>query len=179
MQTLDDGPQPVLWVGGGTVMVSGENAPVRIAAGTLGAARDLLVSGQHLILFRDATAELLFGEDEVLIHAKNLVGLAGVSQDRSPRIIGYYHVLLQQHHLLIADGVASESLHPGKVALTTLSRRALADLQSTVPASMLLRLGLQPAARRILKSHEARVLLAVLHQGDVASRIEVLLGLVA
>lgn len=179
VQTLDGGAQPVLWVGGGSVSVSGESLPVRIAAGTLGAARDLQVSGQHLILFRNAAAELLFGEEEVLITAKDLVGLPGISQDTTPRIMGYYHVLMPHHHLLIADGVASESLHPGRVALATLSRRALADLQARVPDAALARLGRQPAARRVLKPHEARVLIAMLHQGDDASRIEVLLGLAA
>ncbi len=179
VQTLDGDARPVLWVGGGSVSVSGESLPVRIAAGTLGAARDLQVSGQHLILFRNAAAELLFGEDEVLIAAKDLVGLPGISQDTTPRIMGYYHVLMPHHHLLIAQGVASESLHPGKVALATLPRRALADLQAKVPDAVLARLGRQPAARRVLQPHEARVLIAMLHQGDAASRIEVLLGLAA
>lgn len=179
VQTLDGGAQPVLWVGGGSVLVSGESLPVRIAAGTLGAARDLQVSGQHLILFRNTAAELLFGEDEVLIAAKDLVGLAGITQDTTPRIMGYYHVLMAHHHLLMADGVASESLHPGTVALGTLPRRALADLRATVPDAALALLGRQPAARRVLKPHEARVLIAMLHQGDAASRIEVLLGLAA
>lgn len=179
VQTLDGGAQPILWVGGGSVAVSGDSLPVRFAAGTLGALQDLQVSGQHLILFHSAAAELLFGEDEVLVAAKDLVGLPGVTQDDRPRIMGYFHILMRHHHLVIADGVASESLHPGTLALATLPKRALADLQATVPDATLALLGRQPAARRILKSHEARVMLAMLHQGDAASRIEVLLGLAA
>ncbi len=179
VQTLDAGAQPVLWVGGGSVSVSGDSLPVCVAAGTLGAVRDMQVSGQHLVLFRDASAELLFGGDEVLIAAKDLVGLPGITQDPTPRIMGYYHVLMQHHHLLLANGVASESLHPGKVALATLPRRALADLRTTVPDAALALLGRQPAARRVLKPHEVRVLLAMLHKGDAASRIKVLLGLAA
>jgi Hint domain len=179
VQTLDGGAQPVLWAGGGPVLTGGPSLPVCIAAGVLGAKRDLRVSGQHLILFRDAAAELLFGEEEVLIAAKELVGLPGVTQDTASRIIGYYHVLMPRHHLLIAEGVASESLLPGKVALATLSKRALADLRGSVPDATLQLLGRQPAARRVLRPHEARVLLAMMHQGDASSRVEILLGLAA
>ncbi len=179
VRTLDSGPQPVLWVGGGPVLTNAISQPVRIAAGVLGAARALQVSGQHLILFKNPAAELLFGEDEVLIAAKDLVGLPGVTQDATPRIMGYYHVLLAHHHLLIADGVASESLHPGRMALASLSAHALVDLRATIPEAALLLLGRQPAARRMLRRHEARVMLAMLHQGCARSRVEVLLGLAA
>jgi Hint domain/Nidogen-like len=177
--TRDAGAKPVVWAGGGSILAAGDSAPICMAAGVLGAARELQVSGQHLILIGDRITELLFGEAEVLIAAKDLIGLPGVSQDRSPRIVGYYHVLLEDHHVLLAEGVASESFHPGKMALAHLSRRALADLRATVPDDDLARYARQPAARRVLKPHEARVMLAMLHQGDAASRIDVLLGLAA
>lgn len=80
-------------------------------------------------------------------------------------------------HVLMADGVALESLHPGTVALAKLPRRALADLRATVPDAALALLGCQPAARRVLKPHEARVLIAMLHQGDAALRIDFYWGL--
>lgn len=179
VQTLDGGAQAVLWVGGGPVLTAANSLPVCIDAGVLGATSALQVSGQHLILFRSSAVELLFGAAEVLIAAKDLQGLPGVTVDAVPRILGYYHVLLSHHHLLIANGVASESLHPGKVVLDTLSPRVLRDLQATIPEATLAALGRQPSARRVLKLHEARVLLAMLHQGDAASRLEVLLGLAA
>ncbi len=179
VQTLDAGAQPILWAGGGSVFTTENSQPIRIAKGVLGADRDLRVSGQHLVLLRDRAAELLFGEDEVLIAAKDLIGLPGVTQDAAGKIIGYYHILLQAHHLLMADGVASESLHPGKQALDAMSPRVLADLRATVPAADLIRLASLRAARRVLKPHEARVLLAMLHQGDAMSRIGVLLGVAA
>jgi hypothetical protein len=179
VQTVDGGAQPILWVGGGPVLTSPDHLPVCIAAGVLGAKRDLRVSGEHLLVFRDAAAERLFGEEEVLIAAKELVGLPGVTQDATPRIMGYFHVLMPDHHLLIADGVASESLLPGKVALAAMSKRTVADLRANVPETTLQLLGRQPAARRVLRPHEARVLLAMMHCGDAPSRVEVLLGLAA
>jgi hypothetical protein len=179
LQTVDGGAQPVLWVGGGPVFTTEKSQPICIAEGVLGAVRDVRVSGQHLILLRDRAVELLFGEDEVLIAAKDLIGLPGVTPDHRPQIIGYYHVLMPAHHLLIANGVVSESLHPGKQVLETLSPRVLADLRAKVTAPDLTRLGAQHAVRRVLKPHEARVLLAMLHQGCAKSRLEVLLGIAA
>lgn len=179
VQTQFGGAQPVLWVGGGSQVTAGPSAQVHVAAGVLGAACDMLVHSQQLILFRDAAAELLFGEAEVLIAAQDLLGLPGVTQDRLPRITRYFHLLLPQHDLVCAGGVVSESMLPDAVVLQRLPARALADLRGTVSDRQLRKLCLQPAARRILMPHQARVLLAMLHQGDMASRIEVLLGLVA
>ena len=179
VQTLDGGAQPVLWVGSGSQLTAGYSAQVRLAKGVLGAVRDFWVHGQQLMLFRDVAAELLFGDAEVLIAAQDLLGLQGVTQDRLPRITRYFHLLLPQHDLVSADGVISESMHPGPDVLQGLPARALADLRGTVSERQLSRLCLQPAARRILMPHQARVLLAMLHQGDASSRIDVLLGLVA
>lgn len=177
--TVDGDARPVLWAGGGPVMASGNTQPVCIAAGVLGAVRDLRVSAQHLLLMRDRSVELLFGIPEVLIAAKDLIGLPGVVQDSTPRIIGYFHILMQDHHLLVANGVASESLHPGNQALGALTPRVLADLRAHVADADLARLAAQPVARRVLKPHEARVLLALMHQGDATSRLNVLLGVAA
>ncbi|MEK6248895.1 MAG: Hint domain-containing protein, partial [Planctomycetales bacterium] len=71
--TLDDGPQPVRWIGRRSVEAVDQFAPVHIRAGTFGDHNDLLVSPQHRILIRDVLAELLFGEAEVLVAAKDLV----------------------------------------------------------------------------------------------------------
>ena len=179
VQTLDRGAQPVLWAGGGSVFATENSQPVRIAKGVLGANCDVQVSGQHLIMLRDRVAELLFGEDEVLIAAKDLIGLPGVTQDGAGKIIGYYHVLLQSHHLLMAGGLVCESLHPGQQTLDALSPRVLADLRAKVPDADLVRLARQRAARRVLKPHEARVLLTMLYQGCEKSRLGVLLGIAA
>lgn len=71
--TRDHGPQPIRWAGARRVAALGPLAPVRIAAGTLGAHRTLLVSPQHRILLRGAALELMFGLPEALAAAKDLV----------------------------------------------------------------------------------------------------------
>ena len=76
-------------------------------------------------------------------------------------------------------GVAAESLHPGHRTLAALSPRVLADLRATVTAPDLIRLGRQPSAQQVLKPHEARVLLAMLHSADAVPRSKVLLDVAA
>ena len=79
--TMDDGPQPIRWVGSRTV--TGQEMrddpqlrPVLIAAGALGPAqpsRDLMMQRQHRILRSGWTCELHFAEPKVLVPAHWLV----------------------------------------------------------------------------------------------------------
>ena len=55
--TQDEGAQPLRWIGQRTVEATGDFAPIRIAAGTFGNHRELLVSPLHRVLIRDSLAE--------------------------------------------------------------------------------------------------------------------------
>jgi hypothetical protein len=169
--TLDDGAQPLLWVGGGAVVAGGAALPVRIAAGVFGNTRALRLSGQHLVLLDGAVCELLFGETEVLAPARDLVGLPGVTQATRAERVSYHHLLLAQHQIVLAEGCRAESLHPGPMALAGLPQRSRMALQSGIPAAELARLGRQPAARRILRAHETRVLCAQLARASAPLRL--------
>ncbi|HEX7389098.1 MAG TPA: Hint domain-containing protein, partial [Acidiphilium sp.] len=75
--------------------------PVRILAGAFGAnlpARDLTVSPDHALFV-----------DGVLIEAKNLVNGATILRDRAARQVTYYHVELDAHDVLLAEGLPAES----------------------------------------------------------------------
>ncbi|OJY33730.1 MAG: hypothetical protein BGP11_22995 [Rhodobacterales bacterium 65-51] len=158
VMTLDDGPQILRWTGGGMVCAEGEALPVRIEAWALDNDGDLSVSGQHLLLLHGADCELLFGEYEVLAAARDLVGLPGVSREILPRRLRYCHLLLDRHQVLLAEGTGAESLHPGPQAVAALPERARAALHETFLPWELERLARQPAARRALRRHEARLL---------------------
>ncbi len=160
VQTQDAGAQPLRWVGGGSVMASEAALPVQIAAGVLDNDSPHSVSGQHLLTLSGADCELLFGEAEVLAAAKDLVALDGITQEIRPRAVRYFHLLLDQHHLLRANGTLAESLHPGPLALAHLPARARADLVTRFLPYDLARMGRQSTARRVLKAHEAQVLVA-------------------
>jgi hypothetical protein len=119
--THDHGPQPVRWIGRRRVLAAGRHAPVRIAAGTLGAHGRLLVSPQHRILVRDPRAEFLFGEPEVLVAAKDMVNGRSISI-REGGEVDYVHLLFDRHQVIFAEGLACESFLPGPHVLTQLDQ---------------------------------------------------------
>ncbi len=158
--TKDDGAQPLRWIGRRRVAATGDLAPIRIEAGTFGSHRTLLVSPQHRILIRDGLAELLFGEGEVLVAAKDLVN------DRSVRRIeggsvDYVHILFDRHQVVLSEGLETESFLPGPQITHSFEPAAIAEICRIFPElDPLTGDGYSPAARRMLKSYEARVLSA-------------------
>ncbi|WP_299042470.1 Hint domain-containing protein [uncultured Tateyamaria sp.] len=126
------GPQPILWCGQTTVVANGELAPIVISAGTLGNDRDLVVSPQHAILLNDWRAELLFGQDEVLVRAKDLSCLDGVYRKPGGRVT-YHHILLSSHQVVQSHGIWSETLYPGAIAMGAVGDAAQAEIARLFP----------------------------------------------
>lgn len=94
--------------------------PVRIMRGALGngcPSRDLMVSPNHRVVMDGPEVELVFGEAEAFVAAKFLVGLPGIFLDLSVTEVSYVHLLFDDHQVIMAEGLASESLHPGDLAL--------------------------------------------------------------
>lgn len=151
--TLDRGAQPIRSVWRGERPGIGPYAPVRIAAGTFGAARDLLVSRNHRLLVRHPQAALLFGEPEVLVMAKSLAGGAGVRCETMPSVT-YHHLFLDRHEIVRASGVLAETFFPGSWLA---GRRALPAFEAALfgtalPADTAL------ACRPMLSDAEGRLL---------------------
>ena len=149
------GAQPIRWAGASTVMAQGDLAPIAITRGTLGNDHDLVVSAQHAILLSDWRAELLFGQDEVLVRAKDLLGMDGVYR-QTGGLITYCHVLMDRHHVVRAHGVWSETLYPGTVALEAVSPAAQAEIAALFPDIT----AYGPTAAPCLRGSEARALAA-------------------
>ncbi|MCK0141534.1 Hint domain-containing protein [Aliiroseovarius sp. F20344] len=139
--------------------------PVRIRAGALGnqlPVRDLLVSRQHRILIKSKVAERMFGTNEVLIPAVKLIECSGIDIDDRPRPIEYFHILLDRHEILLANGAPAESLFTGPEAMKSLSPEAIDEINTLFP-EILERISNQgPAAlvpsnkrvNRMLKRHK-------------------------
>ncbi|MFN4172846.1 MAG: Hint domain-containing protein, partial [Pseudorhodobacter sp.] len=130
--THDEGPQPLRWIGQRRVAATGAFAPVEIRAGTFGAHRTLLVSPQHRILVRDSLAELLFGEDEVLIAARHLVNDQSV-RIRSGGEVDYVHLLFDRHQVVFSQGLATESFLPGPRTADLFEAEAMAEICAIFP----------------------------------------------
>jgi hypothetical protein len=141
LNTRDNGPQPVRWVGMRRIGAAELRAnprlwPVRIAAGALGPGMphaDLVVSQQHRILVRSAIAARMTGKAEVLVAARHLVGLPGISLVKDATRVEYWHILMDRHEVLTADGAAAESLYLGDQACKALGDAARAEIAEVMP----------------------------------------------
>lgn len=160
VMTQDDGPQPLRWIGRREVPATGDHAPICIAAGTFGPHRMLMVSPQHRILICDNFAELLFGEAEVLVAAKDLVNAQTVKV-RSGGVVDYVHLLFDRHQVVFAEGLATESFLPGPQTTKSFDAPLVSEILSIFPdLDPDTGAGYGPAARRTLRKHEAQVLFA-------------------
>ena len=115
--TQDDGWQPVRWQGARQVPSQGTLAQVLIPAGTFGDHGALAVSPQHRLYLTGWRAELYCGEDEVLVKAIHLARAGKLHQDRSGRPVTYHHLMFDRHQIIRAEGMWSESYHPGPTTL--------------------------------------------------------------
>lgn len=157
VMTRDHGLQPLRWIGSKTVSGIGPLAPVHLRKGALGNRRDLLVSPQHRMMVDGWRQELLFGQAEVLVSARHLVN--GTTITHSPRReVTYVHLLFDRHEVIEAEGIPTESLHPGDYLLSC-DAALRGELLSIFPG-----LADAPAAKRratarcVLKPHEAQLL---------------------
>jgi hypothetical protein len=104
--TADGHTAPVRWVGRQTISRIFADPmralPIRIRAGALGEnlpARDLLISPDHAILV-----------EGVLVQAGALVNGTSIRRESDvPSTFVYYHVELDDHSLILAEGVAAET----------------------------------------------------------------------
>ncbi|MEM1160180.1 MAG: Hint domain-containing protein [Pseudomonadota bacterium] len=137
--TLDDGPQPIRWIGSSKVRVTEKLAPVRISRGSLGNGvplHDLYVSQQHRMLIRSRIAVRMFGDAEVLVPAKRLIVIDGIDIVLGRADITYYHLLLDRHQIVMANGAPSESLLPGPQALQSMGAAAREEILAIFPDLM-------------------------------------------
>ncbi len=159
--TRDEGPRPVRWVGQRTVRATGDFAPIRIRAGTFGAHGDLLLSPQHRILVRDSLAELLFGEDEVLVAAKDLLNDRSVTR-RCGGSVTYVHLMFDRHQVIYSEGLPTESFLPGPQTTSLFEQPVVDEICAIFPdLNPATGAGYSGAARRTLRRFEAQLLMSV------------------
>lgn len=139
--TADNGPKPILWIGTNkfskSFLAQKETLrPIRISAGALGTGlptSDLIVSPQHRILVRSAIAQKMFGTNEVLVAAKQLLQLGGVDIAYDIDEVQYTHFMFDQHEVVISNGAQTESLFTGPVALNSVNELARAEILAIFP----------------------------------------------
>jgi len=127
--TLDNGPQPIRWIGttrlGAAVLAANPSLrPVLIHRGILGAARDLLVSPQHGMLITP----------DHLARAKHLIhGTKGIRIAKGKTHVTYVHLMFESHQIIIAENIPSESFYPGPMALEMMDAQARKEVCTLIP----------------------------------------------
>ena len=166
VQTKDNGPAPILWIGrrrvsGARIHAMPHLAPIRLRQGALDQGvpdAGLLVSPDHRLILRGPRALAPFNTAEVLVTARNLVNDRSVVIDRSVPERTYIHLLLPRHEIVFADAVETESFHPASAALATMEDDQLLALLRYLPAVADDPLSYGPFARRMLSQSEAAIL---------------------
>lgn len=155
VHTQDEGPQPLRWIGTRTVAAIEQYAPILIRAGTFGQHGDVMVSPLHRVLIRDSLAELLFGDREVLVAAKDLVNDRSVTR-REGGSVTYVHLMFDKHQVVFSEGLATESFLPGPQTTKSFEREIVEEICSIFPElDPETGKGYGPAARRTLRGYEA------------------------
>ena len=158
VRTQDDGLQPLRWIGTRTVRATGAFAPIHIRRGTFGVHGDVMVSPLHRILMRDSVAELLFGEPEVLVAAKDLVNDHSVRR-REGGEVTYVHLMFDRHEVVFTEGLATESFLPGPQTTKALEQEVVDEICAIFPElDPVTGAGYSGAARRTLRHYEADLL---------------------
>jgi len=133
--TLDDGFQPVRWVGHQSVIAAGRFRMVTIPAGTLGNTAPLCVSQQHRLLVAHPSIELMFGLDQAFVPAISLVD-AGIAMLSAARTATYHHFTLDRHAIVRANGALSESLLVSAAQSGTPDALFFPDLDGAAPMAI-------------------------------------------
>ena len=137
VRTRDHGVQPIRWIGRARTAAKGAMAPVCISAGALGGdfpRVDLVVSQQHRIVIRSKIVRRMTGASEVFVAAKTLLALDGVNLVHDTDDVTYYHLLLDQHEVIYANGMPTESLMTGKQALYAIGLGSVLEIMTLFPS---------------------------------------------
>ncbi|MFY0596160.1 MAG: Hint domain-containing protein [Cognatishimia sp.] len=138
--TRDNGLQEIAWIGKRSLdaielAANPHLQPILIKAGSLGHNQpetDLMVSPNHRMLIANDANALLFDERETLVAAKHLVGKPGVTKANVAEVT-YFHILFEQHEVVLGNGAWSESFQPGDYSVSTLSDAQRTEIFTLFP----------------------------------------------
>ena len=160
VSTLDHGARPVVWIGSvhltqDALWADRSLCPVRLAAPN----GELRVSQQYRMLVSGWRTEMVCGASEVLVPAKHLAesGQGDIqSPSELPNGVDYWHVMFDDHEIVMSNGVPSESFLPGPEALKSMPAVSR-EFRQLFPG---FDLGTSPfkCARHSAAAYEARVL---------------------
>ncbi|MGR3635976.1 MAG: Hint domain-containing protein [Shimia sp.] len=144
--TLDGEAQAVAWITTTTVdrLTLRHNKklrPIEFDIPTASGSRKLALSRQHSVMMVD-------GHREVLVRAAHLEKHGMATRARANAPVTYVHIMLEQHHVVCADGIPCETLRAGKLTERLISMATTPGQKTVVPV--------MEAARPVLSGAEVR-----------------------
>ncbi|WP_239450543.1 Hint domain-containing protein [Loktanella sp. S4079] len=176
--TADNGYQQLRWIGSQKVSASRLKdepnlCPIRIRKGALGdntPSRDLVVSPQHRVLVRSKIARRMFDASEILVAAKFLQSVDGVSEITDCDGVEYFHLLFERHEVIWSNGAWTESLFTGPQALKSVGPEARAEIMALFPELIERNYEAQPC-RQLVSGRRGRKL-AFRHEKNQVALVE-------
>ncbi|MGN0932045.1 Hint domain-containing protein [Falsigemmobacter intermedius] len=166
VMTRDNGIQEIRWTGArhlsaAELAMASHLQPVMIRRGALGNGlpeRDMMVSPNHRVLVANDRTALYFDEHEVLVAAKHLVGIEGITPIISSGT-SYLHFMCDRHEVVLSDGAWTETFQPGDQTLQGMGNAQRNEIFEIFPELQESRgIDSYVAARKTLKKHEALLL---------------------
>ena len=155
VHTRDHGLREVLWSGRTDRKATRELQPIVVPQGALGNDITLKVAANQGLLFTEWRALMFFGEPEVLVEAKGLLGMSGIHRRQGVQT-RFFQIMLDQHTLIQTNGAWTESLHADDVSPATFGADAARDVFEAAPVNSAAEQKVVPA----LSTAEARLLQA-------------------
>jgi len=121
------------WIGSRHASGTGNHAPVIFEKDTIGIHSKLMLSQQHRVLLTGAHAAIMFDSDAVLVRAKDLINGKTIRLQTNNQPVEYFHLLFDQHQVVLADGLWSESFHPGEEVMTSMDETTKSELLELFP----------------------------------------------
>ena len=133
--------RPIKWIGFRFIRQSAmarfpSLRPIRIKANSLGEAypfQDLIVSRHHRILIQNRIVERMFETPAVLVEAHRLTWHQGIDAICPSEDMKLYHILLDSHDVIYANGMQSETLNLGPMSFKALDPIARGDVARLFP----------------------------------------------
>ena len=165
--TADGGAAPIRWMtssrfGFADLLKAPHLRPVCIPKGFLAdnmPDRDLVVSPLHRVAVSSWVAEMYFFDSEVMVRADHLMHGQSVPNVDISKGVEYFHNLLDQHEVVYANGLSTESFYPGEVAIDSMSDAARTDLSTLSGRTSTDWTGYGPTARLSLARFETELLI--------------------
>jgi hypothetical protein len=160
IHTADNGLQPLLWIGSREITrarlhVAPHLAPIKVRKDAFGPdlpMADMWVSPAHRFLLRSRRFNDQFGENEVLAPASGLINGTTITTDTGKQDTRYVHMLFEEHQVVFAENVPTESFFPNPDTLMALTKEAREQVFSTLPDLRAHPFSYSPPARLALRT---------------------------